>query len=86
MHADLIADLHFDHRTTFSGAVAQVLQCLKIILLHIGIHRADHDGFILCNALYILQISRCQRNCQKSISTPGFYVDSNLLSQLTIYR
>lgn len=40
MHADLITNLHFDHRTTFSGAVAQVLHLSirQLMFLYLGLY------------------------------------------------
>ena len=73
-------------RLRLSSAIAQCLQCLKIIRLHIRIHRADHDRFVFRYPQHILQISYGQYDRRKSISSAGFHTDPYILPQLTVNR
>lgn len=54
--------------TADSGTVSQCFQCLKVVILHIGVHRADDNGFFLADALHVLQIGGSQRNSRGGIA------------------
>ena len=75
-------------RTRFALAggstVAQRFQCLKVIILHIGVYRADDHGFFLADALHVLQVSRCQCDGREGIPAARFHADAHFLAQLIV--
>ena len=67
-----------------SGTVAQRFQCLKVVVFHIGVYRADHHGFFLADALHVLQVSCGQSNSRKSIPAARLHADAHFLAQLIV--
>ena len=70
--------------TADSGTVSQCFQCLKVVVLHIGVYRADDNGFFLTDALHVLQVGRCQSNSRKSIPAARLHADAHFLAQLIV--
>ena len=76
---------HQDQICAADGStVAQCFQCLKVVVLHIGVYRADHHGFFLANALHVLQVSRCQSDGRESIPAARLHADAHFLAQLIV--
>ena len=71
-------------RITFLCSLAQCLQCLKIVILHIRIHWADNHRFLLSDSLHILQISCCKCNCRKGVTAARLHTDSHVLPKLVM--
>ena len=68
--------------TADSGTVSQCFQCLKVVVLHIGVYRADDNGFFLTDALHVLQIGGSQRNSRGGIPAARLHTDAHFLAQL----
>ena len=66
------------------GTVAQCFQRLKVVVLHIGVYRADHHGFFLTDALHVLQVSCGQSDSRKSIPAARLHADAHFLAQLIV--
>ena len=66
------------------GTVAQCFQRLKVVVLHIGVYRANHHGFFLADALHVLQVGRCQSDSRKSIPAARLHADAHFLAQLIV--
>ena len=70
--------------TADSGTVAQCFQCLKVVVFHIGVYRADDNGFFLTDALHVLQVGRCQCDGRESIPAARLHADAHFLAQLIV--
>ena len=68
--------------TADGGTVAQCFQGLKVVVLHIGVHRAADNGFFLTDALHDLQIGSSQRNSREGIPAARLHTDAHFLAQL----
>ena len=62
----------------------KVLQRLKIVVIHIGIHRADHHGFVRGNAHHVHKIAGCQGNGRKGIPAEGLHGYAHFPAQLIV--
>ena len=68
----------------FGSLLTQGFQCLKVVILHIGVHRADHHRLLRVHALHIGQIGRCQRNGGEGIAAARFHRNAHFLPQLVV--
>ena len=64
--------------------VVQGLQGLKIVVVHIGVHGADHHRGILGNSPDIPEIGGRQGNGRKGIPAAGLHADAHVLPQLIV--
>ena len=67
-----------------SGTVAQRFQGFKVVVLHIGVYRADDNGFFLADALHILQVGCRQCDGREGIPTARLHADAHFLAQLIV--
>ena len=70
--------------TADSGTVAQRFQRLKVVVLHIGVYRADDHSFFLTDALHVLQVGCCQSDSRKSIAAARLHADAHFFAQLIV--
>jgi len=60
------------------------LEGLEIIVIDIRIHRADDNGLVHADALYIVQVGRSQGNGREGIAAAGLDADADRIPQLVM--
>ena len=63
---------------------AKALQRLKVVVIHIGVHRAHHHGFILGHTHHVHQVGSGQGNGREGVPPAGLYGDAHILPQLVV--
>ena len=69
---------------SFVRLSGKIFECLKIVVIHIGIHRADHHGFVRGNPHHIHKIAGCQGNGREGIPAAGLHGNAHFVSQLIV--
>ena len=64
--------------------LGQPLQGFKVVILHIGVYRADYHRLLWVDMEYIHQICRSQRDGRKCVTAAGLDRDAHFVSQLVM--
>ena len=62
----------------------QLLQSLKIAVLHVRVYRANHHRLLWRNVQHIHQIGRGQCNGREGVPAAGLHADAHILPQLIV--
>ena len=66
--------------------LGKTLQGLKVVILHIGVYRADHHGLFRVDVQHIHQICCRQRDGREGVPAAGLDRDAHFVSQLVVNR
>ena len=66
--------------------LGKTLQGFKVVILHIGVYRADHHRLFRVDVQYIHQICRSQRDGREGVPAAGLDRDAHFVSQLVVNR
>ena len=64
--------------------IGELPKCLKIILVYIGVYRADHHRLVLRHLLHIVQVRRRQCDRREGIPSARLQRYADSVSQLIL--
>ena len=69
---------------SFRSQTGEFFQRLKIVVVHIGVHRADDGGLLRRDPLHVAQIGAGQGDGGEGIPAAGLHADAHRVAQLVV--